>query len=118
MDLDSVDCADSIPATATLFHINQFMHKKSLNLTVNGHREALQVAPRTRLLDALRWSLTTVNATFDYTFHWGDSSARARIGVKNLTDERAPLADRFFGYFADAHRDLGRGYYLDLRLKF
>ena len=63
-------------------------------------------------------SMTTVNATFDYTFHWGDTSARARLGVKNLTDERAPLADRFFGYFADAHRDLGRGYYLDIRLKF
>jgi len=36
--------------------------------------------------------------------------------VNNFTDERAPLADRFFGYFADSHRDLGRYYYVDLRL--
>jgi CO/xanthine dehydrogenase Mo-binding subunit/aerobic-type carbon monoxide dehydrogenase small subunit (CoxS/CutS family) len=30
------------------------MKKKTLNLTVNGHREELDVAPRARLLDALR----------------------------------------------------------------
>lgn len=30
----------------------------------------------------------------------------------------APLTDRFFGYFADAHVDLGRYMHLDLRLSF
>ncbi len=64
-------------------------------------------------------SMTTYNAKFDYTFRPSDNySFRARLGVNNLTDERAPLADRFFGYFADAHRDLGRYYYVDLRLTF
>ena len=29
----------------------------------------------------------------------------------------APLADRFYGFFADAHQDYGRNYYLDFRLR-
>lgn len=64
-------------------------------------------------------SMTTHNMKFDYTFHPGDRyDLRTRIGINNLTDERAPLADRYFGYFSDAHRDLGRYYYLDLKLSF
>jgi hypothetical protein len=38
--------------------------------------------------------------------------------VKNLEDERAPTADRYYGYYADAHSDWGRNYYLDLRVTF
>ena len=60
-------------------------------------------------------SVQTFNVNADYRFDWGDSDARIRFGVNNFTDKRAPLADRFFGYFADAHRDLGRSYYLDFR---
>ena len=45
-----------------------------------------------------------------------DKSARIRFAVKNLDDERAPLADRYYGFFADAHGDLGRNYYVDLRI--
>ncbi|MEM7280600.1 MAG: TonB-dependent receptor [Pseudomonadota bacterium] len=60
-------------------------------------------------------SVQTYNVSADYRFGWGDSDARIRFGVNNFTDKRAPLADRFFGYFADAHRDLGRSYYLDFR---
>lgn len=64
-------------------------------------------------------SMTTYNFKADYTWEFSDAyDFRTRIGVNNFTDERAPLADRFFGYFADAHRDLGRYYYLDLRLTF
>ena len=63
-------------------------------------------------------SMTTYDATFDYRFDIADTGARMRLGVKNLTDERAPLADRYFGYFADAHSDYGRYMYLDLRLSF
>ncbi len=63
-------------------------------------------------------SMTTYNATFDYTFDVNDVDTRVRLGVRNLTNERAPLADRFFGFFADAHRDYGRSYYLDVRAKF
>jgi outer membrane receptor protein involved in Fe transport len=63
-------------------------------------------------------SMTTYNATFDYTFDVNDVDTRVRLGVRNLTNERAPLADRSFGFFADAHRDFGRSYYLDVRAKF
>ncbi len=73
------------------------------------------------LSDGMRYvipSMTTYDATFDYRFDISDVSARARLGIKNLTDERAPLADRYFGYFADAHTDYGRYMYLDLRLSF
>ena len=40
------------------------------------------------------------------------------IGVNNLFDERAPLADAIYGYYADVHRDLGRYFYLDVRVDF
>lgn len=64
-------------------------------------------------------AMTTYNINADYTFDFeGGPSLRTRIGVNNFTDERAPLADRYFGYFSDSHRDLGRYYYLDLRLNF
>jgi len=36
--------------------------------------------------------MTTYDATFDYRFDMGDTRSRFRLGVKNLTDERAPLA--------------------------
>jgi outer membrane receptor protein involved in Fe transport len=63
-------------------------------------------------------AMTTYNATFDYRLDVRDVDTRIRLGIRNLTDERAPLADRFFGYFADAHRDYGRSYYIDVRAKF
>ena len=44
--------------------------------------------------------------------------SRWRLGIMNVTNERAPLADRYFGFYADAHRDYGRYYYVDLRLSF
>jgi outer membrane receptor protein involved in Fe transport len=63
-------------------------------------------------------SMTTYSATFDYRFEMAGADNRLRFGIKNLTDERAPLADRYFGYFADAHRDLGRYFYMDLKASF
>ena len=63
-------------------------------------------------------SMTTFNASFDYRFDLWKTDTRLRFGINNFTNERAPLADRYFGYFADAHRDLGRYYYIDLRLGF
>ena len=60
-------------------------------------------------------SFTTYDATFDYRTTLASTSTRFRLGIKNLTDERAPLADRFFGFFADAHQDYGRHFYLEVR---
>jgi outer membrane receptor protein involved in Fe transport len=62
-------------------------------------------------------AMTTYNARLDYTFSFADKyDLRTRIGVNNLSDERAPLADRYFGFFADSHRDYGRYFYFDVRL--
>jgi len=73
------------------------------------------------LADGTRWvipSMTTFNANADYYFDAWASESRIRLGIRNLTNERAPLADRFFGYFADAHNDMGRSYFVDLRMSF
>jgi outer membrane receptor protein involved in Fe transport len=71
------------------------------------------------LADGSRWvipSHSTFNASVDYRFDLLGSRTLARFGVRNLTDERAPLADRYFGYYSDAHSDLGRSFYLDVRM--
>ena len=63
-------------------------------------------------------SMTTYNASVYYWFDIGDQKARVKLAVQNLEDERAPLADRFYGFFADAHQDYGRRFYLDVKVKF
>ncbi len=63
-------------------------------------------------------SVTTWNGTFDYRWKMYERDWRVRLGVNNLFDKRAPLADRYFGFFADAHQGIeyGRNYYLQLRM--
>ena len=63
-------------------------------------------------------AMTTMDLSFDYRFDISDYDAKLRLAVKNIADERAPLADRYYGYFADAHQDLGRNFYLDFRVSF
>lgn len=59
-------------------------------------------------------SMSTFNLTADYRFTaFADIKTRIKIGANNVTNERAPLADDSFGYFADQHSDLGRYYYVD-----
>ncbi len=69
---------------------------------------------------SLYWipSVTTWNATFDYNWDMVDRDWRLRLGINNLFDKRAPLADRYFGFFADAHQGIeyGRNYYLQIRV--
>jgi outer membrane receptor protein involved in Fe transport len=62
--------------------------------------------------------MTTMDLTLSYDFTLSGQKARVRFAVKNLEDERAPTADRYYGYYADAHQDYGRNYYLDLRVSF
>ena len=62
-------------------------------------------------------SMTTTNLTMSYNFDLMGNDARVRFSVRNVGDERAPTADRYYGYYADAHQDLGRNYYLDFRVK-
>ena len=61
--------------------------------------------------------MRTTNVSVYYNFDIGVYDARIKLAVKNIDDERAPLADRFYGFFADAHQDYGRNYYLDFRLR-
>jgi len=63
-------------------------------------------------------SMTTMDFSIDYRFDVLNVNQRIRFSVKNAMDERAPLADRYYGYFADAHQDWGRNYYLDYRVSF
>ena len=89
---------------------------------VSGVRLGDFIQTRLTLADGTLYvipSMTTYNASVDYRFDtFRDSETRVRLGVNNLTDERAPLADVRFGYFSDMHRDLGVNYYLDLRMSF
>jgi len=62
-------------------------------------------------------SMTTMDLTMSYNFDLRGNDARVRFAVKNLEDERAPTADRYYGYYADAHQDYGRNYYLDFQVK-
>ncbi|MGI9249590.1 MAG: TonB-dependent receptor domain-containing protein [Pseudohongiellaceae bacterium] len=62
-------------------------------------------------------SMTTWNMSMDYNFSMFNQDSRVRFGINNIADERAPLADDSFGYYADQHRDLGRYFYTDLRVR-
>lgn len=63
-------------------------------------------------------SMATWNLSVDYSFDLWRSNSRVRFGINNVSNERAPLADRYFGYFSDAHRDYGRSYYIDFQMVF
>lgn len=101
-------------ASVTAFYVGDFYQD---SLTIDNPDPAIYGPSPT--LQYVIPSMTTYNAKIDYTFRPSDRyKLRTSFGINNLTDERAPLADRYFGYFSDSHRDLGRSYYLDLRLDF
>jgi len=56
------------------------------------------------------------NFSADYRFDLMGSNTRLTFGIRNVTNERAPLVDRYFGFASDAHNDYGRSYYIDLRM--
>ncbi|MCE2437121.1 MAG: hypothetical protein J4F97_03820 [Pseudomonadales bacterium] len=61
--------------------------------------------------------MRTWNLTLDYRLEdFIGRYTRLRLGIRNVTGERAPLADRYFGFFSDAHRDYGRYQYFDVRV--
>ena len=74
------------------------------------------------LNDGSEWvveDMKIINVSVDYKFQISDGiQSRVKVGINNFEDERAPLADRFFGYFADQHSDFGRYYYVDWRFTF
>ena len=71
--------------------------------------------------DGVSWvipSMTTANLSVYKDFELGGNDARLRLMIKNIADERAPLADGFFGFYSDIHRDEGRHFYLDFKVDF
>ena len=61
-------------------------------------------------------SMRVLNLTLGYKF---DNDLRVRLQVKNLEDERAPLADETYGQFwADLHTDYGRNFTVEFFKKF
>ena len=62
--------------------------------------------------------MTTANLSVYKDFELGGNDARLRLMIKNIADESAPLADGFFGFYSDIHRDEGRHYYLDFKIDF
>ena len=75
-----------------------------------GHKESAEVG------DFPVDSMTMLNLTLGYKF---DNDLRVRLQVKNLEDERAPIADETFGSFwADLHTDFGRNYNVEFYKKF
>ena len=72
-----------------------------------------------KLTDGTPWkieSMTTMNLGVYKKFEINGNNARIKLMIKNIADERAPLADGYLGFFSDMHRDLGRNYYLDFKI--
>jgi outer membrane receptor protein involved in Fe transport len=72
--------------------------------TIDGNREMWVVD-----------SMTMINVTLGYKFK---NDLRVRLQVKNLEDERAPLADESQFFWGDIHTDFGRNYSLEFYKKF
>ena len=61
-------------------------------------------------------SMLTLNLTLGYKFKNG---LRMRGQIRNLEDERAPLADEYtWGFVGDVHSDYGRSYSIEFYQKF
>ncbi|MCY3540900.1 MAG: TonB-dependent receptor [Gammaproteobacteria bacterium] len=98
----------NFPYAATLFG-NQLGEFYQDSLTIDdGTPEGIRYV----IPEFMTW-----NVSFDYTRDFFGERTRFRFGIKNVTGERAPLADRYFGFFSDAHRDYGRYYYFDIRFR-
>ena len=63
-------------------------------------------------------SMTTADLSISKKIELGGNKGRVKFVVKNIADERAPLADGYNGFFSDVHSDMGRNYYLNLRVDF
>ena len=63
-------------------------------------------------------SFATLSAHVDYEFDTSfASNTRVRLGVRNLLDKDAPVADEQLGYFGSLHSNRGRYVYMDLSFK-
>lgn len=78
----------------------------------SGHTETIDGQKEMWVVD----SMTMVNLTLGYTF---ENDLRVRFQIKNIEDERAPLADETFSmYWGDLHTDFGRNFNIEFYKKF
>ena len=78
----------------------------------SAHVETIDGVREMWVVDAM----SMLNLTLGYKF---DNDLRVRIQVKNLEDERAPLADETFSmYWGDLHTDFGRNDNIEFYKKF
>jgi len=63
-------------------------------------------------------SMTTTDLSIAKYMKVAGANARIKLTVKNVADERAPLADGYNGFFSDVHSDLGKYYHVDFRVDF
>ena len=99
--------------------LSLFWRKGAFGASVSGTKIGKVYQESLTLNDGSRWWLppmTVWNTTFDYYVNSASLDTRLRFGIRNVGDERAPLADRYFGFMSDVHRDYGRNFYVDLRV--
>ena len=77
----------------------------------SGHTEEIDGNTEMWVVD----SMTMLNLTLGYKFQ---NDLRVRMAVKNLEDERAPLADENQFFWGDIHTDFGRNYSIEFYKKF
>ena len=59
----------------------------------------------------------SVSAYVDYSFETQyTENARVRLGLRNMFDEEAPVADEQLGYYGSLHSNRGRYFYIDLKV--
>ena len=61
-------------------------------------------------------SMTVLNSRITWLFKGSGNPDFVRLGVRNLEDTRAPFAARPYGFYNNVHGDMGRYYYLEVRL--
>jgi outer membrane receptor protein involved in Fe transport len=60
-----------------------------------------------------------INTKLAYSFKEGHlRGTKVTLGIKNVGDRMAPIADERYGYMHKLHSITGRYYYLDLKMKF
>ena len=78
----------------------------------SAHVETIDGVREMWVVDAM----SMLNLTLGYKFK---NDLRVRLQVKNIEDERAPLADETFSmYWGDLHTDFGRNYNIEFYKKF
>ena len=99
--------------------LSAYWRKGAVGASVSNTRIGEVYQDRLTLDDGSRWWLDAMslwNATFDVYLDRGGYDTRMRFGIRNVGNERAPLASGYFGFLSDIHRDYGRNFYIDLRL--